>query len=376
MTRSLPLLIGSLLIASARTSAFASTQPAFSQKPMLMLESPGGPALGHLTLSTAEQLPVAGPFDMWAGTSTSDDFSLTTNDPVVSLRWWGGDLADTNTSSAKAFVISFASDLPPTADAPFNHPWQSQLSQIVYRDESRTGRFQESLVRPAAVGAPAVFEYNAQLALPFWPSANVNYWLTVTALTEGEFPDGGASQVGWGWQNRDYSVRNEASPNDHQVGALPHRTPVFAHQSGAVDANVEIISILLPDAPVTVEQSAFAQQFYKATVDGSPGIAEFPLELAFELFTRDAAFPDTNSDGIIDLRDLNNVRNHFGAEGSPTLGDTNGDNRVDMEDLNSVRNNFGQTLATSSVPEPNTLILLTASACCFALRISRRKTIR
>jgi len=50
---------------------------------------------------------------------------------------------------------------------------------------------------------------------------------------------------------------------------------------------------------------------------------------------------DTNADGVVDLVDLNNVRNNFGGAG---LGDTDGDGDVDLEDLNAVRNNFGASL--------------------------------
>jgi len=56
---------------------------------------------------------------------------------------------------------------------------------------------------------------------------------------------------------------------------------------------------------------------------------------------------DTNNDGHVDLADLNNVRNNFGAVGAGVLGDTNGDDRVDLADLNAVRNNFG-----ASAPAP------------------------
>ena len=62
---------------------------------------------------------------------------------------------------------------------------------------------------------------------------------------------------------------------------------------------------------------------------------------------------DTNGDNIVDVTDLNNVRNNFGGEG---LGDTNGDSLVGIEDLNAVRNNFGNSLA--SVPEPSSIVLL------------------
>jgi len=47
---------------------------------------------------------------------------------------------------------------------------------------------------------------------------------------------------------------------------------------------------------------------------------------------------DTNDDGVVDIVDLNNVRNNFGSVG---LGDTDGNGTVDITDLNNVRNNFG-----------------------------------
>lgn len=58
---------------------------------------------------------------------------------------------------------------------------------------------------------------------------------------------------------------------------------------------------------------------------------------------------DTNLDGRVDLVDLNNVRNNFGAVGAGVLGDANDDERVDVQDLNAVRNNFGATVS-SGVP--------------------------
>jgi hypothetical protein len=62
---------------------------------------------------------------------------------------------------------------------------------------------------------------------------------------------------------------------------------------------------------------------------------------------------DTDGDGDVDLVDLNNVRNHFGAAGGNPIGDTlpfNGS--VELEDLNAVRNNFGQSGGAAAVPEP------------------------
>jgi len=78
---------------------------------------------------------------------------------------------------------------------------------------------------------------------------------------------------------------------------------------------------------------------------------------------------DTNNDGLVNLDDLNNVRNHFGDSG-PNDGSLAGDaypfdGIVGIDDLNGVRNNFGAVATT--VPEPGGLtlamsIVLTAAA--------------
>jgi len=52
----------------------------------------------------------------------------------------------------------------------------------------------------------------------------------------------------------------------------------------------------------------------------------------------DLVLGDTDSNGTVDVTDLNNVRNNFGGLG---LGDADGDGDVDVSDLNAVRNNFG-----------------------------------
>jgi hypothetical protein len=71
----------------------------------------------------------------------------------------------------------------------------------------------------------------------------------------------------------------------------------------------------------------------------------------------DAIPGDANGDDVVNVEDLNLVRNNFGAEGEPIAGDTfpyNG--RVDIEDLNAVRNHFGEA-RTFAIPEPGGLAL-------------------
>lgn len=79
---------------------------------------------------------------------------------------------------------------------------------------------------------------------------------------------------------------------------------------------------------------------------------------------------DTNGDRVVDLVDLNNVRNNFGAAGEGVLGDTNNDRLVDLTDLNSVRNNFG--VAASPVAEPTGMALGIISVIALAIALRTR----
>ncbi len=73
---------------------------------------------------------------------------------------------------------------------------------------------------------------------------------------------------------------------------------------------------------------------------------------------------DTNGDGVVDLDDLNNVRNHFGESGDGVLGDTHPrDGVVSLDDLNRVRNNFGAG-NSQTAPEPAALWLAMAAVLC------------
>ena len=83
----------------------------------------------------------------------------------------------------------------------------------------------------------------------------------------------------------------------------------------------------------------------------------------WELDNPQGLYADANSDGTIDLADLNDVRNHFGREYFDRIGPGDSlpyDGRVNLDDLNRVRNAFGSTAA---VPEPATLAMALLLAC-------------
>lgn len=107
----------------------------------------------------------------------------------------------------------------------------------------------------------------------------------------------------------------------------------------------------------------------------------------------DGPLGDTNGDSVVDIVDLNNVRNNFGGAG---LGDTDGNGNVDITDLNNVRNNFGATGGgggpggtfngvvvyqalpvgiANAVPEPASALLLIIGIAARGLLMRKRGTI-
>jgi cytochrome c len=117
--------------------------------------------------------------------------------------------------------------------------------------------------------------------------------------------------------------------------------------NGAInDANEEdFIEFVVDPADLVAGENVLAIEIHQSS-RGSSDLS-FDLELIGRLQSSTATVylevrsplpGDTNGDNIVDLEDLNNVRNNFGGTG---LGDTNGDGDVDLDDLNAVRNNFG-----------------------------------
>jgi len=83
---------------------------------------------------------------------------------------------------------------------------------------------------------------------------------------------------------------------------------------------------------------------------------------------------DTNGDRLVDIDDVNAVRNHFGATGADdgTLaGDAYPwDGLVNIDDLNAVRNNFGTGTAAVPEPEPGAGLLIFGA---MAFLLTRRR---
>ncbi len=153
---------------------------------------------------------------------------------------------------------------------------------------------------------------------------------------------------------------------------VPSDVAVFGPWLGGLDKNGEAVSLSRPGEPELDGFVAYYRADHVNYGDTSPwptapdGNGPSLVRAAMELFGNDPASwlasqqvggtpgrpndnvklaGDTNADGVVDLIDLNNVRNNFGAAGPGIAGDTNGDEVVDLSDLNAVRNNFGASLA-------------------------------
>lgn len=133
--------------------------------------------------------------------------------------------------------------------------------------------------------------------------------------------------------------------SDAQIGT---RTPPDGGPSlQAINGSVDEVAVWLGRQLTVAEAIAL----YEAGV-GAPGIPG-----------------DTNDDGVVNLVDLNNVKNNFGAVSPPAVGDTDGNGTIDLVDLNNVKNNFGAGApSASSVPEPTSAVIALVGLAALAAR--------
>ncbi len=173
--------------------------------------------------------------------------------------------------------------------------------------------------------------------------------------------DGNSLYVTYGFSGA--VMKYDATTGQPDPGFTPITNLVFpASISLAPDGNGILIGVLGLGGDGSIERYGFdgthLGRFAAAGPDLNLGFQEATGMLVVE--SPSGALGDTDGDGDVDLDDLNNVRNHFGAEG-PADGSLDGDSFpfdgvVDLDDLNGVRNNFGE--APASVPEPSSAALV------------------
>jgi MYXO-CTERM domain-containing protein len=195
-------------------------------------------------------------------------------------------------------------------------------------DAAPTTNTSANFFGPAGTAVTGVWQFVAVTFDPTATSGHVKLYTATegaTGLTLNQFDDATATMP-WG---------NAAQPGGRVFHLGGHQT------RSSVDGSMAHAAVLN-----TVLSDAQLDALFQASTDPIPGDT--------------APF-----DGIVNLTDLNNVLNNFGASGNP-LGDTFSagigfDTQVNLTDLNNVLNNFGATGAPAAVPEPAGLGLLAAA---------------
>jgi hypothetical protein len=264
----------------------------------------GAPYDGHDEWSTAyANFNTAGVLQNWRGTYMADDFGDKVSTPVVHIRWWGSYDADptngqpnyTGTNGVQQFLISFETDVP-AQPGTFSHPGVPLLNQIVTKTVNPltpgSGTFHESMINGNM--PEHLFEYNAELSLPFSETAHDVYWLKIVALVDAA-NDG---NINWGWHSRDWSIQDTyasttapSSPGETIIGSVAGLSgqvvPVWHYQDDAVTGPVDITPLATGGYFVDQFQTWIPQNYIDG-IDGplSPGgIGQFSKDLAFELYT-------------------------------------------------------------------------------------------
>jgi PEP-CTERM motif len=261
----------------------------FEQLPLnngLAPSTGGAPFPGHDELSTAS-LNTSGTY---SGIFAADDFSDNFNTPVVHISWWGSYLNGSNTANGNVqqFLISFESDVPGNSSAgTFSQPGTPLLTETVTPGPLTPGTFTEKLIN-SSVPEP-LYQYNAELALPFQERASTVYWLKIVALANPNQPN-----LQWGWHNRDWGIPDPLAspvpiPGEHIEGTVAN-LPIWHFQDDAVNGQI-VAAVNAAGTPSILSEVTAGPLNYALTpsgsvpIDGPPGIENFSEDLAFALYT-------------------------------------------------------------------------------------------
>jgi hypothetical protein len=341
------------------------------------------------------------PFD--GGVYMADDFADPSDTPVVHVRWWGSykdNFMGPQEQGVQRFLISFEKDVPAGPDNLFSHPGEPILNQVVewVPDDGDllqrgSGTFHERYV-PGG-GNEVLFEYNAELKLPFWQEPDTVYWLKIAALVEPATPEGVVidGDIVWGWHNRDYMQKNEYAsgevfPGEHIQGDLPDGTPIWHFQDNAVMGELDYVfgTHVPPSDEIgwyvwqnSVNPNNRWPQHYESELDGPRGIEEYSKDLAFELFTVPCVIPgDANLDGIVDNQDASILAAHWQQVGIMEewrwgWGDFNDDGIVNDEDASILAAHWLES-CVHPTPEPHAIVLLAGALLALPLLRRRKRT--
>lgn len=288
----------------------------FSQQPMDQTQLLGTTYFGHDESSTA-YAPIGAQPAVYTGTFMADDFSDTLSTPVVHVKWWGSYLNGSDQlGHINKFLIAFESDVPTPNTLGYSYPNPNGPihSQIVTLGAlaPNSGTFTEKFKSPG--GAPlgeALYEYNAELAIPFPQQANTVHWLKIVALVDSVQ---GAPAPEWGWHNRDYTQQNTSQfvsnvpvPGEHDQG-IAALFPIWHFQDDAVSGRLDVNTFINTAGvqqvgSVLQHLPTFNDEYYKDYLDGPGtgvipgfgGISQYSKDLAFELYTTQIPEPATAS---------------------------------------------------------------------------------
>lgn len=299
MSRRMNRIVSVVVVLMAVLAAQAAADPLpgevlkFEQFPLVA--GPNGGYPGHDEISTIAPANVA---PGYTGQYMADDFADKFSTPVVDVGWWGSYLQG---SGATQFLISFESDVPADPAGEFSHPGQVLSAQIVTLGAltAGSGTFTETAVPNPGSPDGNLFQYNAELSVPFAEQPNTVYWLKIVAIQQ---PGQGFV---WGWHDRDWSIQNPlastapaVSPGEHVLGMVAPGIPVYHFQDDAVSGTMTLDPTTLPlpgpISPGSVHQALGTPQNYILPWDGPaavpgttfPGIDSFSKDLAFSLYTR------------------------------------------------------------------------------------------
>jgi hypothetical protein len=153
-----------------------------------------------------------------------------------------------------------------------------------------SGNFTQTFANGAVL--EHLYQYNAELTVPFQEQANTVYWLKIVALEDPSVQ----APVKWGWHNRDWGITDTLaapiSPGERDEGPLVlsnGTTPVWHFQDdaviGQIDYGINTAGVWDINSEFNINPTNYIQIPGQVPIDGPPGIQQYSQDLSFELYT-------------------------------------------------------------------------------------------
>jgi hypothetical protein len=210
--------------------------------------------------------------------AVADDWQCNDNRDVIAIRWWGsywnagkyypypnsdhlGDPANVPPNTVTGFIISIYDDVPAGDGFPYwSHPGKTLYEATLSMGQVTENEFGKIDHADGKIGIgtdiiETVFQYKANLPIPFQQEIGTVYWLSIVAI------DRDGNPIQWGWHQAEDFWRDNAV----QAG---YYKPIYWNLLPDKDMAFELEVVPLPNTLLLVASGLIGILGFKRKLGG------------------------------------------------------------------------------------------------------------